>query len=168
MKDVLRAIIMLTAALSNVVFVGFGQNANESPKQNENARARAISGRIVNEDGNPLPNARVFINRIGGQTMRRTITTDDAGRFVAEELPRGNYMISAQANGYTQARNPGDTVYYKPGDTVNLILKKGGVITGSITTSDGEPVVCVTVSATQILDEFGRRTTSTYAVKYTD
>jgi hypothetical protein len=78
-------------------------------------------------------------------------------------------MIIVQANGYAQVRNPGDAVYYKPGDTVNLTLKKGGVITGTVTTSDGEPVVCVPITATQIIDEFGRRSGSNYGpLRYTD
>src|SRR5262249_57415935 len=73
------------------------------------------------------------------------------------------------ASGYVQATNPGDTVYHKPGDTVNLILKKGGVVAGTVTTSDGEPVVCVPVMATQVLDQFGRRSGNDYGLlRYPD
>jgi len=168
MKRALPTIIILTAAMSNLLLIADGQSTNQNPKQSENSRAGAISGRIVNEAGTPLPNARVFVNRVGGQTMRRTINTDNAGRFVADDLPRGNYTINVQANGYTQARNPADTPFYRPGDTVNLTLNKGGVITGTVTTSDGEAVICVAISATQILDEFGRKTGITSGIRYTD
>ena len=169
MKRLLSIVTILTAALSFVMLVVVGQSAAQSPKEVGDKRGSSISGRIVNESGNPIPNARVVVNGVARQPVRRTITADEEGRFVADELPRGNYLIFGQASGYVQATNPGDTVYHKPGDTVNLILKKGGVVAGTVTTSDGEPVVCVPVMATQVLDQFGRRSGNNYGLlRYTD
>ena len=169
MKRLLLILFILSVSLSTLLLSAPGQSADQSTKQTATPGSNAISGRIVNESGNPIPNVRVFINGVGRQAMRRIINTDESGRFVADELQRGNYSILVQASGYVQARNPRDNSYYKPGEAVTLTLKKGGVITGTVTTTDGEPVVCVPITATQILDEFGRRTGTTNGpVRYTD
>jgi hypothetical protein len=169
MKRLLPTVIILTASLSGLSLIPFGQSANQSTKRTGNTQASSISGRIVNESGNPIPNVRVFVNGVGRQPMRRTINTDQEGRFIADDLSRGNYTISVQASGHVQARNSADSIYHKPGDTVNVTLKRGGVITGTVTASDGEPVVCVPITATQLLDEFGRRTGNTYGPsRFTD
>lgn len=169
MNRLLPILIILGVSLSNFLPSTSGQSANQSIKQTATPSSNAISGRIVSESGSPIPNVRVFINGFGRQPMRRVIYTDEAGRFVADELSRGNYSVFAQASGYVQARNSRDNIYYKPGETVTLTLKKGGVITGTVTTTDGEPVICVPITATQILDEFGRRTgTTSGLLRYTD
>ena len=168
MKRVLPVILIIIAPTSNLLLSAVGQTTHQTPEQNAASGAGVIKGRVVNEAGTPLPNARVFVNSAGRQTMRRAINTDENGRFVADELPRGNYIISVQADGYTQVREPGTPGYYRPGDIVNLTLKKGGVITGTVMTADGEPVILVAVSATQILDEFGRKTGTTSGLRYTD
>ena len=116
-----------------------------------------------------MPNARVFVGGTGRQAVRRTVITDEAGRYVADALPRGSYSVSAQANGYALSRDPSDPAHYRPGDTANLVLKKGAVITGSVTNSDGEPVVGLPVGATLLRDTQGRPIGSASgATRYTD
>lgn len=137
--------------------LGAGQTPNQTPTQKSNERsAGSITGRVVNESGRPMPNARVFVMGMGRGTVRRSVITDEAGRYVADALPRGSYGVSAQANGYVASREPGDPFHYRPGETANLTLKKGAVITGAVTNSDGEPVVGVPVSATIVRDAQGR------------
>ena len=102
-----------------------------------------------------MPNVKVAVFGMGRQTVRRTVITDEAGRYVADALPRGSYGVSAQANGYVLARDSRDPFHYRPGETANLTMKKGAVITGTVTNSDGEPVVGVPVSATVVRDSKG-------------
>ena len=49
------------------------------------------------------------------------------------------------------------TTYYRIGDSVNLQLTRGGVITGVVTNALGEPVIGVRVRATMIRDAKGQR-----------
>ena len=159
----------VAATLTSCALITFAQSANQNASPKPSARGGSITGRIVSESGKPMPNARVAISGSGSQAVRRTITTDEAGRFVADDLPRGSYAITAQASGYVLVREPGDTVHHRPGDSVNLVLKKGGAITGKVTSPDGDPVVGVQMSATLLRDERGRRNEATYGQsRYTD
>ena len=147
-----------------------GQTANKTatPKTNEPS-AGSITGRVVNESRRPMPNARVFVLGMGRQTVHRTVITDEAGRYVADALPRGSYAVSAQANGYVSSKDPREPFHYRPGETANLTLKRGAVITGVVTNSDGEPVVGVPISATLVRDTQGRPIgAAPGSAKYTD
>ena len=159
----------IVASLASLLLTALGQSASTSATQQPVNRVTSITGRVVSESGQPMPNARVIISGSSRQGVRRTISTDETGRFVADGLPRGSYAIVAQANGYVLVREPGDTVHHRPGDSVNLVLRKGGAITGTVTNSDGNPVVGIQMSATQLRDERGRRTEATYgSSRYTD
>ena len=148
MKRVIFIAMMSAAALTSFLWTAFAQNADQSASPKQSVRAGSITGRIVNESGKPMPGARVIISGSSRQAVRRTISTDEAGRFAADDLPRGSYAITAQSSGYVLVREPGDTVHHRPGDTVNLVLRKGGAITGTVTNSNGDPVVGVQMSAT--------------------
>src|SRR6185503_10489487 len=49
--------------------------------------------------------------------------------------------------GYIQAPESGAGRFYQSGDDVTIRLVKGGVITGRVTSANGEPVIAVRVSA---------------------
>lgn len=85
-----------------------------------------------------------------------------------DNLPRQVYNVSAQVRGYV--RDTIESTFYKPGDSVNLVLKKGAAITGTVTNSAGEPVIGVLVSAIPIRDLEGRPVKSPFAgaPRYTD
>ena len=169
MKRKFFAITLFAAGVTTFALITFGQTRNQSSSPTPPARVGSITGRIVNESGKPMPNARVFVSGAGRQPVRRMINTDEAGRFVVDDLPRGTYSISAQANGYVLVRQPGDTIHHRPGDSVSLVLKKGAAITGTVTNSDGDPVVGVPISAVLVRDEQGRRSSSTFGLaRYTD
>ena len=167
-RRIFTATAMFVAASLNFALITFGQSGNQSVAQKPTARAGSITGRVVNESGKPMQNARVFVNGSGRQSVRRMINTDEAGRFVADDLPRGSYVIIVQASGYVLVRDPGDTVRHRPGDSVNLVLKKGAAITGKVTNSDGDPVVGVQMSAILVRDEQGHPDGGTLSGRYTD
>ena len=168
-RRIFTATAMFFAASLNFALMTFGQSSNQSVSQQPTARAGSITGRVVNESGKPMPNVRVFVGGSGRQSVRRTVNTDEVGRFVADDLPRGSYAITVQASGYVLVRDPGDTVHHRPGDSVNLILKKGAAIAGTVMNSDGDPVVGVQMSAILVRDAQGRSVFGSYGSgRYTD
>ena len=156
-RTLLFTIVLLLIVSASSGMTGLSQTAAPTGVQGPAERkAGTITGRVVNESGRPMPNVRVFVSGMGRQSVRRTVITDEAGAYLADALPRGSYGLTAQANGYVFVRDPRDPVHYRPGDTANLTLMKGAVITGTVTNSDNEPVVGVTISAILVRDTQGR------------
>jgi hypothetical protein len=88
--------------------------------------------------------------------MGRSIGTDEYGKFHADDLDIGAYTATAYVAGYVPATEVDEREYHRPGDVINLRMMKGGVITGTVTTSSGEPVVDVRVSTIRVRDGEGR------------
>lgn len=129
------------------------------PAEGTAADTGAISGIVVNENGQPLPDASVFIRAIGSVNQRRFVNTDREGNFHLSGLERLAYSISARVPAYTALALEPDSSqasYYRVGDSVRLVLVKGGVITGSVRTSGDEVVVGVPVQAQMIRDGNGQ------------
>ena len=128
-------------------------NQSESTKRRESS----ITGRLVNESGQPIPNAAIYVRKVGAQAnVNRSIGTDQDGRFRAEDLTSGAYSVSAYVPAYVPATDSVDRQYYRPGESVTLRMIKGGVIAGTVTNMDGEPMVAARVSAVRIRDGEGR------------
>ena len=65
-----------------------------------------ISGKILDPDGQIVPNATVTAkNDLTGLT--RSVKTGPDGRFSVGGLPVGNYTIEVAAEGFTTARSAG-------------------------------------------------------------
>jgi len=108
-----------------------------------------------------MANAIVSVSSAGKrQPERRTARTDEGGKFQVDDLPQGIYSVGAQIRGYNLWREPGEQAYFKTGDSVTLRVRKGGVITGAVTSSSGEPVVAVQVNAVRIRDLEGKPITA--------
>lgn len=121
----------------------------------QTSKSGIITGRVVNEKGQPLANARVSLRAIGSMNPGPSIITDHDGRFEISGLERMTYQIAAWASTYApQPRNPFDTQSsnVRVGDSVTLVLIKACVITGTVTNQSGEPVVGVRVRARLIRD----------------
>ena len=124
----------------------------------------AITGRVTSDDGRTLSGAAVQIFRAYASVPGppTSISTDDEGNFSASSLAPGLYNVTATVPGYVSVPGPttstGESGLYKPGDTVNIRLVKGGVITGTVRDSSNEPVVAVLVRATRVRDDRGRPT----------
>lgn len=130
----------------------------------------SISGRIVSDDGQPLPSARITLIGSGGSSnsmqARAMITPDEEGNFRIDGLDPRTYKIYAYAPGYVavdQENFQSSTMMgvasvasYRIGHTVTLILTRGAVITGRVLTAAGEPVVGIIVRAMKVRDHAGR------------
>jgi len=127
-----------------------------------------ISGRVVAEDGQPIPHARIQIIGIGGVNPflsgRMDIVSDENGNFHADKLDPAPYSITASAPGYVIVPNEkvggqigaSITRYAHVGDSVTIRMIRGGVITGRVTNASGEAVIGVSIEATRVRDENGR------------
>src|SRR6266498_314593 len=146
-----------------LVFLSFGtvsaQQSNDVSQLKPPASS-AITGRVVNESGQPLPGVAVSVGAWGGPSGRRT-ATDNEGHFKAEGLDPGIYRIFASSPAYVSENpQPSDSndppPYYRPGDSVTIKLIKGGVIAGTVTSGGGDPIVNITVRAYRVRDAEGK------------
>lgn len=134
-----------------------------------NARERntgTITGRVVGESGEPLPGALVYLGQRGAAQFSRSqrVIADEEGNFQITGLDPGLYNVTANIPGYVTDTDlsTGRPAAYRPGDTVSLRLVKGGVVTGTVTDTQGEPVVGLGVRAYRVRDLDGRPFTSGY------
>ena len=120
----------------------------------QEAKPGKISGRVVNESGRALPKVSVRLRRWGAmEPESASTTTDREGKFEVSGLQPVSYQIFAYLQGYIPVLRDLDhtqPTLYRPGDSVTLVLTKGGVITGAVTNQTGEPVVGVNVRAVMV------------------
>ncbi len=114
-------------------------------------RPTAITGRVLNEEGQPLRGAMVTVFRLGGSPPTGAVT-DAEGKFRITNLTPGNYRVAAALTPLVSATNAGPTFV---GDDVTLTLVKGGVITGTVSDTNNEPLVGAMVSAQRVRDAEG-------------
>jgi hypothetical protein len=150
----LAALALALAALAPI-----GARGQEAAESKEDASAsRAITGRVLAGD-QPVANARVFVREAGsgGGAAPRTFRTDSEGRFTAPDLAPRPYRVWADAPAFVMPEDAPGTVgavtYYWPGSAVTISLVKGGVITGRVTTADGEPIVMLPVRAVRATEK---------------
>lgn len=116
-----------------------------------------ITGRITAEDGKGLADVMVVASSEG---ISRRAFTDAEGNFQFTDLPPRSYRISIalplkvyvfKTNAAQRQRR------YLPGDHVTLNVIKGGVLTGRVLSTNGEPLTSVQVTATRVRDEEGKK-----------
>ena len=125
------------------------------------AQTGLITGRVVTEDGGDMSNVNVSIypayagQRHAGSPL--STTTDEHGNFKFTDLkPRAYRIYVRETRGYVNPFIPGaGTTYYRIGDHAVITMIRGGVITGRVTTANGEPLVGAQVSATMTRDAQG-------------
>jgi hypothetical protein len=93
---------------------------------------------------------------------RRSITTDEEGKFRFANLPSRPYnLLVVGSREYAQpfaVTASGERRYYRIGENVHITLIRGGVITGRVTNALGEPVIGIQVSAIRRREHDGRLT----------
>jgi hypothetical protein len=145
--------------------------AIDSVAQQADRRNRSITGRVINDSGQPVANASIYLNRVGARPGPGSATgTDEQGNFRADDLDNGAYVVSAFVPGFVSASDTAEPQYHRPGDSVTLQMTKGGVITGAVTTATGEPVVAARIRALRVRELDGRpvRTNSGTQERATD
>lgn len=125
----------------------------------------ALLGQVVDaHTRRGLTRVIVEIVQMDGAGLRKTLVTDDRGRFLFTGLLDGTYQIHAARNGYLngsfgQRRASGDssTITLAFGQRINnvdITLWRPAVITGFVTDDAGAPIIGVIVRAYRH-DRFG-------------
>lgn len=128
-----------------------------------------VSGRVVNENGQPLVNATVWVRPATSdpQAIASTITNRE-GVFHVSGLERGSYTVSASMPAYIpRSPQPGAAVQSTT-DSVTLVLIKGGVITGTVINSKGDPIVAIAIRVEMVMDERGQKSPAIVYESITD
>jgi len=114
-----------------------------------------ITGIVTDSTGAVMPKAKVTVSNIGtGDT--RSVTTDAQGFFVASALPFGNYEVSANASGFSEAKSKTIALSVGAAVKVNLVLGVASAtevveVTGTSTTVNTESSSTgTTLNSTQI------------------
>src|SRR2546425_1294932 len=151
-----------------ILFLGFtviipltgsvAAQSQEDDTQTDSPRTGMISGRVINENGQPLPNASVFVRGSIPLMQARIVTTDSEGNFQVSDLDRAMWGVSASAPAYVPAPLNPEIVpsYYRIDESVRLTLIKGGVITGTVMSASGEALVQIEVRAILVRDANGQ------------
>jgi carboxypeptidase family protein len=155
--------IMLTialGALSSLCVVA--QTPGPGVRTGRSASAAStIKGRVVNENGQPLSNAVVSVRPSNNSNNGTAVATDTDGSFQFNELDQDlTYYVVASMPAYTlpPPKEGAQAPTYRVGDSVNLTLVKGGVITGTVTNAIGEPIVGIRIRVEMVRrDRNGRR-----------
>jgi protocatechuate 3,4-dioxygenase beta subunit len=113
----------------------------------------ALAGRVVDEAGAPVPGARIDLHwqaflpeepdRPVGQPILKNTRADGEGRFELRGLPIGTARVSASAPAFVPLE--GVEVDLPRAGELRLVLERGALLQGRVTTSAGEPVPAVRV-----------------------
>lgn len=150
--------LLLGLALLAAFSLRTAVHAQGEESKSSEPKTGTISGRVVNENGQPIPHAAIFVNAQRALSQSRTAVTDEGGNFQVSGLDALVYLVNVSAPSYiTAAREPDSLpTYYRIGDSVTISMLKGGVITGTVTSATGEPLVQVAVRAALIRDANGK------------
>ena len=151
--SLIRLAVCVTCGLAG----SFGVRAQEDESKTDGPRMGSISGRVVNENGEGLPHASVYLMLPGSTSQPRFNSTDENGDFEFKGLDSSLYRVRVSAPSYVATPRAPDfqPIYYRIGDSATIALLKGGVLTGTVTTATGEPMVQAAVRALRIRDANG-------------
>ena len=111
----------------------------------------SIKGRVVADDGQPVVNATLMAQAVNGPSSVKPAQVDAEGRFSFDDLPPASYILFTSAPGYIDEAmstgDPNDWPRHLIGAQLKIRMIKGGVITGKVTNSKGDPIVGVPVHA---------------------
>lgn len=121
------------------------------------SKTGAISGRVITDSGQPLMNVNVYVRPATPDGLPVTSTaTNREGVFSVTGLERGSYTVSASMPSYIPKSSDAGPTVLNVGDSVTLVLMKGGIVTGTVTNSKGDPVAGIGVRVEMVRDESDR------------
>ena len=145
----------------------FGQPARDTSALDPTTGLAALSGRVLRGDTGAA--VKRAIVRLAGQDTRdrRTVQTDDNGRYQFTDLQAGRYTVTVSkagfitlAYGQKHPRQPALPIQVDAGRplvNVNIALPRGSVITGQVVDEDGEPMTRALVQVLRYVYRQGLR-----------
>lgn len=125
--------------------------SQEKPKTADVSPTGTLKGRVRADDGRVLSNAMVVARAFNGSMGLKSAQADAEGRFSFDDMPAAVYLVFATAPGYVDEQltisEMDEWPRYLVGSQINIRLVRGGVITGTVIDSKGQPVVGIPVRA---------------------
>ena len=123
-----------------------------------NVASGSITGHVISANGDLPSNTAVYISASGTAAPPRSTLINSDGTFKIDDLEIGAYRVWAAAPGFVSDAPTGNDArgFVHTGESANIRLKKGGVITGTVLNSNNAPVIAVNVRAFRIRDETGK------------
>lgn len=90
--------LLAAAACSLAAISSASVSATASAQDSRPSAQAALSGKIVDRSGLPIPGAHVFLNKNGDH--RYAVTADSNGNFVVGVPSTGRYFLSVEATGF--------------------------------------------------------------------
>ncbi|MEM1249807.1 MAG: carboxypeptidase regulatory-like domain-containing protein [Acidobacteriota bacterium] len=118
--------------------------------------ALEVTGVVVDENGEGLAQARVWMSPEGGEELRssfgygRNENSQEDGSFVLSDVIPGRYRVSAYAEGYQQRVL--ESLEYRAGnepEPLRIQLERGAKLTGTVTDPSGRPLADASVQPVQ-------------------
>lgn len=149
--------------------VAIPQATPNTPASGAQEKKIRVEGRVISQTGEAVPRATVALG--DGKTVFGSPiysqTSDDAGRFVFDDVAPGSYKLQVTKTGFLDGAYGAQWVGAFPpaftlqaGQTMKDVVIKltpQGVITGQVTNQDGDPVAHVTVTAHKVAYVRGRK-----------
>ena len=82
--------------------VGSGGGGGGVYRPGIDVQAGQIIGRVTDPVGAPIPGAKVTV--IEGGRVRRTVTSDESGNYVVDDVPNGSITVTAELSGFTTSQ----------------------------------------------------------------
>jgi hypothetical protein len=99
----------------------------------------AIAGQVRDESGGAIPKARVTV--IGNETgLKRSVLTDNAGRFQFPQLAPGSYTVQVDAEGFQGQENKSVSAPLGQTQSIDFLLKVQP-IEENVTVSEQPPLI---------------------------
>lgn len=144
--------VVLSSASIPVALADDQQRDGQRPLQSGTGR---IAGVVMTAGDSPTPVRRAVVNARGLGPATISQITDDAGRFVFDRLPPGDYQITATRPAFVPAEygarrpgRPGTRLSLGVGQTIDdvaLMMARGATISGLVRMANGVPAVGVTM-----------------------
>lgn len=107
-------------------------------------RGVAVSGKVIDESGAAVAEARVSIDRMWGGDVPLA-TTNDKGEFSIPAVPPGTHVFAAVDGERAPARSASVTVADRPVSGVEIKMQAGGIVSGTVVDIAGKPAPFATV-----------------------
>ena len=126
----------------------------------------AVAGRVIDESGKPIAKVRVTVDggsRFDWATFEErgikdssAATTDEQGKFRLAAVASGTHMLHANDGEHAPARSAQFTVDGRPVTGIEIAMKQGGVLAGTVVDATDKPVAYATVRIAGSGDRMGQ------------
>ena len=113
------------------------------------AAGHSLHGRLVDEEGQPVPVATIVLREVGGSLARAQVSGlsvfDPAGEFEFRDVPPGNYEVLALAQG--RPRSEPVAAIVPSVDPIRVVLGEGARLHGQvIQQGTGDPIALALIT----------------------